>query len=37
MHIQFISRPFRELLEGKKLLADAMKQRNGERLEIYFY
>ena len=37
MHNQFISRPFRDLLEGERLLVAVMKQCNGEKLEINFY
>ena len=37
MHSQFVSHPFRELLERVRLPAGVMKQWNVERLEIYFY
>ena len=37
MHGQFISRPFRELLEIERLLVYVMKQWNGERLDFFFF
>ena len=37
MQSQFISQPFRDLLEGERLFAAVMKQQNGEKLEINFY
>ena len=37
MHSQFISQPFRDLLEGERLFVAVIKQQNGEKLEINFY
>ena len=37
MQSQFISQPFRDLLEGERLFEAVMKQQNGEKLEINFY
>ena len=37
MQNQFISQPFRDLLEGERLFEAVMKQQNGEKLEINFY
>ena len=37
MQSQFISQPFRDLLEGERLFVAVIKQRNSEKLEINFY